>query len=119
MAVRSAGGEWREALRDEVTQPLRSIRRMALVMHRGGPALCHAALAVDPPQQQGATVGRQRPAVKSGPDGGPRHGRKTPVFWRSIRQKQPSWGLYGIGDDPTLFYQRLTRGWRVFMNNPG
>ena len=40
-------------------------------------------------------------------------------FWRRIRQKQTSWSFSGIGDDSTLFYQRLARGLCFFMNNPG
>ena len=37
------------------------------------------------------------------------------VFWRRIRQKQTSWSFSGIGDDSTLFYQRLARGLCFFM----
>jgi hypothetical protein len=88
-------------------------------VHRSGQAFCQADLAVDPSQQEGAKVGRQRPTVALGPDSVSSNGRTTELFWRRIRQKQTSWGFYGIGADHTLFYQRLTRGLCFFMNNPG
>jgi hypothetical protein len=50
IAIRIAGGELIDPLREQVTQRMISIRRMALVVHRGGQALCQADLAVDPTQ---------------------------------------------------------------------
>ena len=47
IAIRIAGGESIDSLREQVTQRMISIRRMALVVHRGGQALCQADLAVD------------------------------------------------------------------------
>jgi hypothetical protein len=96
-----------------------NIGRMALVAYGGRQAFCEADLPVDATQEQGSKVGRQCTPVKIGPDGVPRNGRKTELFWSSIRHQQTSCGFYGIGDDHTLFYQRLARGLRFFMNNPG
>jgi hypothetical protein len=119
IAVGIAGGDLIDPLGQEVPERMVNIGWMACVVHRSGQALCQADLAVDPSQQEGAKVGRQRPTVELGPDSVSRHGRKTELFWRRIRHKQTSWGFYGIGADHTLFYQRLTRGLCFFMNNPG
>ena len=47
IAVRIAGGDLIDALGEEVPQRMVNIRRMALVAHGGGQALCQADLAVD------------------------------------------------------------------------
>ena len=119
IAVRIAGGDLIETLGEEVPERMVNRRWVALVTHGRGQALCQADLTVDTPEQEGAEVGRQRPTVKIGPDRVPRYGRKLELFWRRMRQKQTSWGFYGIGDSYTLFSQRLARGLCIFMNNSG
>jgi hypothetical protein len=119
IAVCVAGGEWIETLGAQVPPGMGNRGRMALVAYGGRQAFCEADLPVEATQEQGSKVGRQGPPVKIGPDGVPRNGRKTELFWSRIRYQQTSCGSYGIGRYYTLFYQRLARGLCLFMNNPG
>jgi hypothetical protein len=108
-----------DALREEVPEWMVNIRRVALVAHGGGQALREADLAVDASQQERAKVRRQSATLKIGPYRMACEGRKMQLLWCRIGQKQTSCGFYGIGDDYTLFYQRLARGLCVFMKYPG
>jgi hypothetical protein len=103
IAVRIAGGELIDPLGKEVPERMGDVRRVTLVTHGGSQAFGQADLPVDPPEQEGTEVGRQRPTVKIGPHGVPGNGRKLELFWCRIRHKQTSWGFYGIGANHMLF----------------
>jgi hypothetical protein len=119
IAVRIARGALIDALREEVPEGMGNIRRVALVAHGGSQALREADLAVDAPQQERAKVRRQSATLKIGPYRMACEGRKMQLLWCRIGHEQTSCGFYGIGDDRTLFYQRLARGLCVFMKNSG
>jgi hypothetical protein len=72
IAVRIPGGELIDPLGEEVPECMVNVRRVALVTHGGGQALGQADLTVNPPEQEGAAVRRQRPTVKMSPDRVPR-----------------------------------------------
>ena len=82
IAVCIPRGHLVETLGEEVAQGGGDRRRMPLVPHGSGEAFCHAALTVDPPQQEGAKVG---PDSVSPEMGGKRRcsgvacGRSTPL----------------------------------------
>jgi hypothetical protein len=119
IAVRLSRSALIAALGAQVPQEMGGLRRLPFVTHGSGQAVRAAALAVDSPQSEGATVGRQGPSVDIGPHGRPRKRRKTPVVWSRIPQKQTSCSFYGRETCHTLFYQRLVRGLCLFMNNSG
>jgi hypothetical protein len=72
IAVRIAGGDLIDALGKEVPERMIDLRWVALVTYGGGQTLGQADLPVDPPEQEGAEVGRQRPTIKIGPNSVPR-----------------------------------------------
>lgn len=58
IAVRIARGDLRDTLREEVPECMVNRGRMTCVVHGGGQTLGQADLAVDPPEQESAKVGR-------------------------------------------------------------
>src|SRR5215510_8450489 len=96
-----------------------NIGLMALSVDRGGEALGQPNLAVDPSQQEGAKIRRQRATLEICAHRVPGDRRKAALFWARIEHKQTSCGFYEMDSSHLPFYQRLTRGLCFFVKNPG
>jgi hypothetical protein len=103
-------GAVRAALGHEGPQRMLHRGLRALRMAGGGATRGQPPLAIHPPQQEGATVRGPSAPLAIRTESLPGDGRKTPVVWATIGQKQTSCSCYGRDGSRRPFSQRRARG---------